>query len=494
MAQLTIEQAMQFALDQHRAGQLRNAESVYRQVLAIQPEHPDALHLLGVIAGQEGHFEEAAILIRRAIAAVPTNPAYHYHLGNALRRMRQTDKAVECYRRAITLKPNDAELRNELGTLLAESGQFDQAVACFRKALEINPAMAGAYNNLGNVFYDLGEIEKAESNWRRAIELNPNLAEAHFHLSLILLTRGEFESGFREHDWRWKIPAVAMTRSSAVPLWNGEDLAGKRVLIWGEQGIGDVIQFVRYLPMVAEQVRQKPGGKIILACAPELIGVFKSFETCADLTSEPSESDRMDFYCPIVSLPRIFKTTVATIPATIPYLRAEPDWAAKWKARLAKDRPNIGLVWAGRAENPRDKYRSILLNQFAPLTATRARWISLQKGPAATQVKTPPPRMELIDWTDELADFGETAALIENLDLVITIDSAVAHLAGAMGKPVWVLIAYVPDWRWQSERIDSPWYPTMRLFRQPALGDWRTPIAKVASELRDYSGKSPLER
>jgi hypothetical protein len=283
-----------------------------------------------------------------------------------------------------------------------------------------------------------------------------------------------------------------MRLRSEAPRWDGGDLNGRTVLVHNEQGFGDTIQFIRYLPEVCRR-----GGKIILACQRELFSLLKGFpgiDHCI-ANDEPTPPGSVDHQvcCPLLSLPGLLGTTAENIPADIPYLKADAEKARQWRQRLAgEERRKIGLAWAGRPNHPNDHNRSLNFSALAPLAEIPdARLINLQLGPAAGQAAES--LLKLTDWTDELKDFSDTAGLIENLDLVITADTAIAHLAGAMGKRVWVLLPFIPDWRWMLKRTDSPWYPTMRLFRQRRIGDWATPIAQVAEALqRDSSDRGPI--
>ncbi len=383
--------------------------------------------------------------------------------------------------RRIALEPSYAEAHSNLGNALASNGQFDDAIAAHRQAIALKPNYAEAHSNLGNALAGKGQLDSAIAAHRQAIALNPNLSEAHKNLALALLARNDFQEGWEEYEWRWKCKELPFPRDSAQPQWDGSSLEGRTILLHAEQGFGDAIQFIRYLPMVAQR-----GGKIIIACQGELQRLFQTMaEGCHIVVVGPSPP-AFDFHCPLLSLPRAFATTLANIPNIVPYLQADAEDARRWQRRLADHCSivKVGLVWAGKAAHKNDRNRSMKLARLAPLAqAPGVLFFSLQKGEAAVEGKTPPASLELIDWTEELKDFADTAALIANLDLVIAVDTAVAHLAGAMGKPVWTLLPFVPDWRWMLERKDSPWYPSMRLFRQPSLGDWDSVVTRVAEAL-----------
>ncbi len=481
MMQGSIDQAMQLAIQNHQAGRLAEAEKIYRQVLAEQPNRPDALHLLGVIAAQIGQTEAAIDLVQRAIAVNPAVAEYHNDLGNALRDKRQLDEAAAAFRQALRLKPDYVVAQNNLGNVLSDQGLLDEGIALYRRALRLKPDYAGAYNNLGKALRDKGLFDEAIAALRHALRLKPDYAEAHHNLSLILLLKGDFAEGWPEHEWRLRLKSVSPTRGEFVqPRWDGSALDGRKICLHPEQGIGDTIQFVRYVPVVANR-----GGKVILQCQPALCRLFASLAGIENVVGAGEPPPDCDVHCPLLSLPLVFGTRMETIPAAIPYLKADGELSRHWAGRLADSAgKKTGIVWAGSAGYANDRGRSLDLSLLGPLANVQGvRLYSLQKGQAARQLSYPPRGMELADHTAQLNDFADTAALIANLDLVISVDTAVAHLAGALGKLVWVLLPYSPDWRWLLDREDSPWYPTMRLFRQKSLGNWTEVIERVAQAL-----------
>ena len=546
-------QLLRIAVPHHNAGRLAEAEAIYRQILARNPNHPDALHLLGILAGQTGRPQIALELIGKVIAIKPNTSVYHLSLaeihrltgmpeqalanlsraleldpdspialdrmGNIEREMGRLDAALGLFARYARLRPDSPEGHNNIGVCLRELGRPQEAIPAHRKAIQLKPDFAEAHNNLGVCFKDLGnkseaidqfrqavkfrpDFAEAHNNlgaallafgstadavpeFRKAIELRPDFGGAHYNLSLALLLLGQFPEGWREHEWRWQAKDFPSPRYQfGKPQWDGGDLTGRTILLHCEQGFGDSIQFIRYAALVAAL-----GAKIVVWAPPELRRLFQSVK-CASIVVAAGECPPVDVHCPLMSLPRIFDTRLESIPAPVPYLWADPNLAERWKAKIAvaEGEFKIGLAWAGRPTHGDDRDRSISLRDFAALAATsRATFFSLQKGEASAQAANPPPGMKLIDFTAEIHDFADTAALIANLDLVITIDSAVAHLAGAMGKPVWVLLPFAPDWRWMLDREDSPWYPTMRLFRQPTRGDWNAAMGRMAEMLREQA-------
>jgi tetratricopeptide repeat protein/glycosyl transferase family 9 (putative heptosyltransferase) len=368
-----------------------------------------------------------------------------------------------------------------LGAERQRAGLLAEAESLYRHALLLRPDLAEAHYNLGTALDQMGRWDEAIAALRQAVALRPDLATAHWNLAAMLLRQGDLPRGWEEYEWRWKIPELRLSRVTCPqPQWNGEELMGRRILVYAEQGFGDTIQFARYVPLVA-----RLGGRVMLGCRRELtalLGRLDGVERCLPQPG-PAPAD-FSFHCTLPSLPRIFGTTTATIPWSGPYLAADAAKAAAWQARLRRDgRRRIGLVWAGRPTHPNDLNRSIAPDRLRPLAdVPDVQWFSLQKGPAAGRISDG--LAALTDWTAEMNDFDDTAALLANLDGVICVDTSVAHLAAALGRPTWVLLPFVPDWRWMLERSDSPWYPTMRLFRQPAAGDWDSVLREVVAALR----------
>ncbi|MGA2439925.1 MAG: tetratricopeptide repeat-containing glycosyltransferase family protein [Tepidisphaeraceae bacterium] len=503
MPQVRVDRALQKAQEQHRAGRFAEAEVLCAQILREQPKHRDALHLLSIVAMQTGRIEMAVDLAARAAAAHPLVAELHANLGAFSRQAGKLDQSVASFRRAIAIKPHEPTFRNSLGLVLGEKRQPEIALKEFERAIQLKPDYADAYGNLGGALRELGRLDEAHAamtaavrlqpgmatphqnlalvladqrkfseaidSYRRAIAIQPDFRQAHWDLGMLYLLLGDLERGWREYEWR---PGVAVR--FAQPQWTGEDLHGKTILLYAEQGFGDAIQFVRYVPMVAAR-----GARIVLACHEELTRLMSDVAPVVML-GQPLPP--FDVHCSLLSLPLAMGTTRDNIPAHVPYLKPGGVLSAKWRQRLGEKRGKlrVGLVWAGRPEHPNDARRSVRFEQLTPLLAVDGvEFVSLQKGVAIEQTSA----ARMIDFTSELDDFSDTAALIESLDLVITVDTAVAHLAGAMGKAVWVLLPSMPDWRWMLDREDSPWYPTMRLFRQRDRGDWSVPIERMGREL-----------
>jgi len=473
---------LQAALQHHQAGRLAQAEQIYRQVLAKDPKNADALHFLGVIAAQGGRHDVAVDLIGRAAGLKPLDPDVFYNLGKALRAVGRLEESIAAYRRAVVLDPGSSEVRNNLGIALEADGQLDEAVNVFRQAAALQPSTPEAHNNLGSALRAAGKLDDAISAYRRAIAMRAGYADAHTNLALALLARGDFLAGWAKYEWRWQCrESAASRREFAQPLWDGRPLAGATLLLWAEQGFGDAVQFIRYLPLVAQR-----GGRIIIECREELRRLLQSTDGGCTVVTAGRPLPAFDLHCPLMSLPRIFGTRLETIPRQVPYLHADVAMATRWRERLAIDAGplEVGLAWAGSKTNTKDRDRSMALSALAPLARVpNVRFHSLQKTEDASLLANAPAGLKLTDWTQELKDFADTAALISNLDLVISVDTAVAHLAGAMGKMTWVLLSSAPHWCWLVDREDSPWYPTARLFRQAGRGDWQSVVERVASAL-----------
>ena len=514
MSAMTLHQALELALRHHQTGRLREAEALLRQILAQHPDQPDALHILGLIAHQSGHADAAVNLLRRSIEVNPKAADPRANLGVILAKLGRSDEAIEQYHQAIAINPGHADAHNNLGNALSRTGESAQAEAEFRtaislrpefpeainnlgnelrkqrkledardhfqRAIALRPAYAEAYNNLGATLERLGQRGDAMAAYRQALSLSPDDPQAQFNLGMLLLLLGDFEGGWPLYEARPSLTDPALMRRFNQPLWDGAPLNGRRILLYGEQGHGDTIQFIRYAPLVAAR-----GGQVIVECQPALARLLAAQGTFGQVIAQGDALPDFDLHCPLMSLARILGTTAQSIPAPIPYLKADDRAVEQWRERLAPwgGKRKIGLAWAGNPTHIFDRDRSIAMSELKLLWHEKAPFFSLQKGPEAAQAKSLPEDHELVDFTHLLSDFADTAALIENLDLVITVDTAIVHLAGAMGKPAWVLLPFASDWRWMLSRADSPWYPTLRLFRQQKRGDWGMPIAQIAGTL-----------
>ena len=346
-----------------------------------------------------------------------------------------------------------------------------------------NPQDAEAFHNLANVYDALGRSDEALASFERAIAIEPQRAEAHFARALVLLARGEYAQGWKEYDWRWKVGAFnAPARRFAQPMWQGEPRDGQTILLHGETGLGDTLMFVRYASLVAERC-----ATVVLECQPQLKSLLAKVKGVGQIVAQGDALLAFDAHSPFIALPRVLGTTLETIPWSGPYVHADPALVAEWRSRIASGDPGrvkVGLVWATNPENPSSVKKSLALQTFAPLAAVpRLEVYSLQKGPAAGELASAPPGLEITDLGPHLRDFADTAAVASLLELIITVDTSVAHLSGAMGLPTWVVLSHSPDWRYHLQRSDNPWYPTMRLFRQPSDGDWAAVVAEVTNAL-----------
>ena len=544
---------LQSAIEHHRAGRLAEAEAGYRAGVARNANDPRALHMLGAVLVQRRQPAEAIAFLQRAAQLAPQVAEIHFALGEAFRltgslaaaeaayrktlairalypqahnalglalvQQGKIDSAIVSWQRAIQLKPDFAEPHANLGAALGQQKKFSEAAAVLRKAVQLNPKFPPAHNNLANVLSELEETDEAIRHWEAAIALVPNYHDAlnnlgralqlrgehersleileravaakpddpdsRFLRGLGLLAAGDFERGFADYHYRLASTYFELHgRKFEQPAWTGEDVADRTFLIHTEQGYGDTIQFIRYAPLLAER-----GAKVVVECPRDLVDLLRTVKGVAEVIARGHALPPFDLHAPVLDLPRLFGTTLATVPANVPYVAVDPARGEKGFAELtsmsAPPGPRVGLVWSGNPNHANDRNRSIPLREFEPLAAlTHINFFNLQKGAAAAQMSDSTLQLKLIDHTARLHDFADTAALIAQLDLVITVDTAVAHLAGALGKPVWVLLAKVPDWRWMLERTDSPWYPTMRLFRQTVTGEWQAVAAIVADELR----------
>jgi Flp pilus assembly protein TadD len=464
-------------------GRLDEAIAAYERAIQCDPDSAEARSDLGNALWETGRLEEAVAACNQAIALRPDLASAWNNLGITLGQQDRVDEAITAFNRAIQLQPDIAEMHNNLGFALMKNDRSHEATVAYSNAVALKPDSAESHYNLGTALGSTGRHDEAIVECQRAIQLKPDFADAHWNLGLIRLARGELKSGWAEYEWRWKVKSLSRTpRVFTQPRWDGSPLHGKTILLHTEQGFGDAIQFFRYAPLVVQR-----GGRVVLECCRPLRRLFENQETISQLVDENELPPEFDLYCALLSLPLVMGTDrPEQIPANVPYLHAPRVCQAAWKQKLSRDESTlkIGVAWSG---GPKPLGRSISLAQLAPLAEIPGvTFYSLQVGSAAKEARRAPAGMKLIDCSHDLHDFADTAGLIANLDLVISVDTAVAHLAGAMGKPVWTLLKFSPDWRWLLDRDDSPWYPTMRLFRQPRIGDWTAAIDAVAARLRAY--------
>jgi tetratricopeptide (TPR) repeat protein len=465
-------------------GRYAEAVAEYQRTIALKPEYFHGYNNLAISLQELGRLDEATAAIRRAIELNPNFPEAYFNLGRILMAQRKFDQSAQACEQALRLRPGYVEARNNLAICLEASGQVERAIGEYRTVLAAKPDYLDAKMNYGVALKNSRRIDEAIAVYREILQVAPGFEETRWNLGIALLLKGDFASGWREYESRRKIRCVLGVRDFPQPCWTGEALAGRTILLHAEQGLGDAIQFIRYVPLV-----RQAGGKVIVLCYPPLRRLFANQLGIDQLFTDGQPLPQFDVHCPLLSLPGLMHTTLSTIPADIPYLKSDHILVEAWRARLTGEpfALKVGIVWAGNPTHARDYDRSLPLSAFAPLAETMGvRFFSLQKGIPAAQARMPPPAMELIDHTADLIDFADTAALISSLDLVIAADTAVAHLAGALGRPVWVLLPTNPDWRWMLDRPDSPWYPAMRLFRQIRRGDWSTPMNAIAQQLGSF--------
>lgn len=429
---------------------------------------------------QSGNPRQALVCFQNAQKIIPPNSILHLHAGAALHDLGSYEEAITSYQHAIAIKPSMGEAHNNLGNALMALGRFAEAADSFLRAAEILAASPVPLTALATALQAIGKVTEAEADCRKALALDHAFAAGHWNLALNLLLQGKYEEGWQEYEWRWKKPDfTSPVRHNDIPLWDGSPLDGRTILLHAEQGFGDAIQFVRYVPMVADC-----GGDVVLECHPQLVSLFQGIQGETTVAAFGKKLPACDCQAPLLSLPHIFGTTLQNIPSHCPYLSVAAEYNEKWAKliRGPQNRVKAGVAWAGK-RSP-DPLRSCQLEELVPLATTHGvTFYSLQIGAESVQAASLASRMQLLDLTSHIHDFSDTAALIEQLDLVITIDTAVAHLAGAMGKPVFLMLPFAPDWRWLLDRSDSPWYPTLQIFRQKQPGDWGEMMSSVQTAL-----------
>lgn len=529
-------------------GEIKEAGDLLNQVIAARPEIADAHYSLGVVEGKKGNLKAAADCYRDAIARNRECFEYHYNLGATLYAMERVQEATESYREAVRIKPTDKEAHYSLGVVLHGLGQAEAAVQAYRQAVTLDPRYVAALTNLGAAAVDAGYFDEAEEALRRAAVLAPkdpkihgNLGKlelvrgeitasighlrtaltlepnhvhslchlgsalellgdlpsakqcyvlalanqdapaARFSLSLVNLAEGNFAVGWRYYEARWQaLKSLRRAKRSFVqPQWRGETIRGKRILVYSEQGLGDTLQFARYIPLLAEA-----GAIVYFEVQRGLYELAASLKGVTKLIAEGDELPEFDCQCPLMSLPLAFRADLSSIPGSVPYIQAPETYLSRWGARIDPSRFNVGIVWSGNPNHAHEKYRSLPARALANLGKIEGTTIySLQKGYRAPEIESCAD-LGVVNIDPLVHDMAETAAVVSNLDLVITIDTSIAHLAGALGKPVWVLLNAAPDWRWLRNTDRSPWYPSARLFRQSKLGDWQSVLDRVTADLQ----------
>ncbi|HYC17333.1 MAG TPA: tetratricopeptide repeat protein [Pseudolabrys sp.] len=463
----------------------------YDRALALQPNLVEAIANRGITLAELKRHDEALDSFARALALRPDDAELFNKRGVILDAVKRHGEALADYDRALALRPDYTDALYNRGNALHELKRFDEALACYDRLLPLRPNDGNTFTNRGKILKELDRYDEALACSARALELLPDNIIAHCNEASMRLLTGDFARGFAEYEWRWKKADMAPARRDfPQPMWRGEDIAGKTILLHGEQGFGDAIHFCRYAPLVAAR-----GAHVILEVRKPLARLMDSLmHTLAGPSAIVASGEALpafDLHCPLLSLPLAMGTRLDTIPAQVPYLGVPAEKAAEWSARLesrlgTKPRPRIGLAWSGSVHHELDKQRSIGLRNFARLLEIDATFISLHKEAAADDARVLAERSEIVHFGEALDDYTDTAALISQLDLVVSVDTSVVHLAGALAKPVWVLVTYVPDWRWLLGREDSPWYPTARVFRQSAAREWDSVITRVHGELGEF--------
>jgi tetratricopeptide (TPR) repeat protein len=465
----------------------------FDKVIALKDDDVDAHIMRGQTLYALEQFEAAAEAYERALALQPDHVDAHVGRGVTMKQLRRFDEACTSLARVIALRPEDPDGYLNLGNVRQDMGDMQGALASYATVIALRPDDPVAYSNRGNLYEEMRQCDAALRDFDKAIELKPDFIPALWNKALAYLRQGQFEAGWQGYEWRWKAEHLALFRENrnfAEPLWLGQqDLAGKTILLHAEQGLGDTLQFCRYAPLVAAR-----GARVVLEVQRPLVKLMQTLAGPAQVLAKGEELPPFDFHCPLMSLPLAFKTTLATVPAPLSYLASEPAREQAWAGLLGPAaRPRVGVAWSGNAVHKNDHNRSIAFDSFAQLLTPACEFVSLQKeyrdGDAGALAASP-----VRDVSARLDDFSDTAALCAAMDVVVAVDTSIAHLAGALGKPVWILLPETSDWRWLLERSDCPWYPGARLYRQQAGEDWSAVLARVRADLDALAGTHASSR
>lgn len=503
------------AIDLHTRGELDAAAALYLQIILAEPQNFDALHMLGVYSFQTGDLASAHRLLTQALRIRPDDPLAHVHHAAVLQSQGRLEEALLAIQQALRLAPdhalalnngagllssdlkrpaealpllehalrlndNDATAWNGMGYALVELRRYEDALLCLARALQLQPNFALALYNQGNALQYLNRLDEAMRSYDAALAQTPDMVDAHFAQSACRLLMGDLPRGLKQYEWRWRKPAyLALAQQFTQPQWQGDTpLHGKTLLVYAEQGLGDTLQMARYVPQLTAQ-----GAQVILQVQDALVSLLTGLDGTT-VIGKQQPLPAYDLHIPLMSLPAALGTQLSSIPADVPYVQADAARSAQWQARLGpRSAPRVGLAWAGNPKHDNDSQRSIPLRTMRQLLQPGLEFIALQRDLSAADRLQLASEPALHSHAAAQTDLAETAALIAQLDLVICVDTSIAHLAGALGKPTWLLLPYAPDWRWMLEREDSPWYPTMRLFRQQRAGDWDTVLDRVHAAL-----------
>ena len=473
------------------AGALDEALTIYERAMNAAPQAASVRVNLCQLLLRMERVDDAILMGEAALALDPTLLEAHLNLGNAYHARNRIEESADRYRHALSLDATRIDIMSNLASALAAIDADEEAFELFDRIIAVRGEMPEVFVNRGKAFAERRQVEAAEADYRRAVSFAPDLAVAHANLGVTRLLRGDFEEGWREFEWRWRTPGFAKLEARfAKPLWNGDDLTGKTILLHNEQGFGDTLQFCRLAALV-----QARGARVILQVQRPLASLLARLEGVDALIAEGDPLPDHDLRCPLLTLPGRLGIDLASIPAQIPYLFADPGAVAEWRERIAAHGSGlrVGLVWAASPDNPVDRRRSMTLDLLAPLGLVPGiKFFALQKGAAAAQALDPPPELAgMLSLSDRLTTFDDTAAVIANLDLVISVCSSPAHLSAGIGKPVWLLDRFDGDWRWLLDRDDTPWYPNLKIYRQPARSDWNSPIARIVTDLTALAAATP---
>ena len=463
-----------------QAGDLPGARSHFRELTAAEPTFAQAWFLLGSVNQLLGNVGESLANYERALRLEPNHAGALNNLGVALQSVGMPKESAASLRIAIRNKPDYAEAHSNLGNALKDQGDLGAAVACYRRAIEIDPNYFDAYNNLGNGLRALGDLAESVSCYEKALELKPGNPQMHLNRALAWLQMGDFDRGWPEYEWRLKCNEYTIRAVPPQPRWDGAPLEGRTILLYADHGLGDTIQFIRYAPLVRER-----GGRVVVQCQQSIAGLVATSAGIDQVVVEGSPLPEFAVYAPLMSLPMIFGTTLASVPACVPYLTGDAKVTNAIRAELGRTGAfRIGVAWQGNPRHRRDRERSFRLSKLETIARIPGvELFSLQGIFGLDQLSEVEGRFAIHSLGERLTDFMEIAAVMQSLDLVVVPDTALAHLAGAVGVPVWVALAFAPDWRWLDERTDSPWYPSMRLFRQNQWGDWDEVFERMAREV-----------